>query len=253
MAIRMEGFSGKVAIVSGASEGIGYAIAAALVENGAKVLLAARREALLRRAAETLGPNAAWISIDLTAEGAAQEIVERAVSTFGGIDFLVNNAGVNLLGTLESTSLTDMRRMAELNLFTPWLLAQAALPHLSQRPGAAVLNVSTAGSRKATLGEGFYGATKAGLNYLTKLWALELAGCGIRVNAISPGGTDTPQFNKAAAMIEGAREMVMEAHLIKRIAAPEELLGAALLLLSPVAGSFMTGSLIDVDGGYHVT
>ena len=253
MTIRMEGFSGKVAIVSGASEGIGHAIATALVENGAKVLLVARREALLRRVADKLGPNAAWISIDLTAERAAQEIVGCAVSTFGGIDFLVNNAGVNVLGTLESTSLPEMRQMAELNLFAPWLLTQAALPHLSQRPGAAVLNVSTAGSRKATLGEGFYGATKAGLNYLTKLWALELAGRGIRVNAISPGGTDTPQFNKAAAMLPGAREMVIEAHLIKRIAAPEELLGAALLLLSPAAGSFMTGSLIDVDGGYQVT
>ena len=253
MAVRAEGFSNKVAIVTGSSEGIGFTLAKALVDNGANVLLVARREGLLRQAAESLGPNAAWISADLTTEGAPEKIIEKAVSRFGGIDFLVNNAGVNLLGSLGNTTLPDMRQMMALNLIAPYLITQAAVPYLAARPGAAILNVSTAGSRKATPGEGFYGATKAGLNYLTSLWAIELAGQGIRVNAIAPGGMDTPQFNKAAATIEGAREMVANAHLIKRIAKPEELIGAALLLLSPVAGSFMTGALIDVDGGYHVT
>ena len=253
MTIRMEGFSDKVAIVTGSSEGIGFTIAKALVENGAKVLLVARREEPLRQAAETLGPRASWLSADITGKDAPSKIVDKAVSVYGGIDFLVNNSGINRLGTLESTTLAEMRQMAELNLFAPWLMAQAALPYLEARPGTAILNVSTAGSRKATLGEGFYAATKAGLNYLTSLWAMELADRGIRVNAIAPGGTDTPQFNKAAEAIEGAREMVANAHLIKRIAAPQELIGAALLLLSPVAGSFMTGSIIDVDGGYHVT
>lgn len=208
---------------------------------------------LVRQAAQRLGPNAAWISIDLTEEGAGQQIVEKAVSRFGGIDFLVNNAGVNLLGVLGNMDQSDMRRMAELNLIAPCLITQAAVPHLAARPGAAILNISTAGSRKPTPGEGFYGATKPGLNYLTSLWAVELADRGIRVNAIAPGGVDTPQFNRVAATIAGAREMVINMNLIKRIASPEDLIGAALLLLSPVAGGFMTGALIDVDGGYHVT
>ena len=253
MTIRMEGFSDKVAIVTGSSEGIGFAIAKALVENGAKVLLVARREDSLMKAAEMLGSSASWLSIDITQDRAPQQIVEKARADHGGIDFLVNSAGVNLLGTLESTGLPDMRQMAALNLFAPWLITQAALPYLVDRPGAAVLNVSSAGSRKPTLGEGFYAATKAALNYLTSVWALELADRGIRVNAIAPGGSDTPQFNRAAAGFPGAREMVANAHLIKRIADPSELIGAALLLLSPIAGSFMTGSLIEVDGGYHVT
>ncbi|HJQ17427.1 MAG TPA: SDR family oxidoreductase [Allosphingosinicella sp.] len=253
MSIRLDGFSGRVAIVTGSSEGIGFSIAKALAENGANILLVARREGLLRQAAETLGPAAAWISADLTEEGAAQKIVEKAVSTFGGIDFLVNNAGVNRLGLLGETVPSDMRQMMELNLIAPYLMTQAALPHLAARPGAAILNVSTAGSRKPTPGEGFYCATKAGLNYLTNLWAIELADRGIRVNAIAPSGMDTPQFNKVAATIEGAREMVANLHLIKRIGNPEELIGAVLLLLSPVAGSFMTGAIVDVDGGYHVT
>ena len=250
--MRVAGFSDRTAIVTGSSEGIGFTIAKALVENGANVLLVARREGLVRRAAQELGAKTAWISVDLTEEGAAQEIVAKAVSTFGGIDFLVNNAAVNLLGVLGKLDLSDMRRMTELNLIAPCVVTQAALPHLAARPGAAILNISTAGSRKATPGEGFYCATKAGLNYLTSLWALELADRGIRVNAIAPGGTDTPQFSKLAATIAGAREMVANAHLIKRIARPEELIGAVLLLLSPVAGSFMTGALIDIDGGYHV-
>ena len=251
--MRVDGFSGRTAIVTGSSEGIGFTIAKALAENGARVLLVARRERLVRQAAERIGPNAAWISIDLTEAGAPQKIVETAASTFGGVDFLVNNAGINLLGAVGEMDPADMRRMAELNLIAPCLMTQAAAPHLSARPGAAILNVSTAGSRKATPGEGFYAATKAGLNYLTSLWAVELAARGVRVNAIAPGGTDTPQFNRAAATIEGAREMVASLHLIKRIARPEELVGAALLLLSPVAGSFMTGAVLDVDGGYHVT
>ena len=251
--MRVDGFSHRTAIVTGSSEGLGFTLARALVDQGANVLLVARREELVRQAAEALGPTAAWISIDLTDEGAAQRIVEKAVATFGGVDFLVNNAGVNLLGVPGETRPSDMRRMMELNLIAPCLLMQAALPHLAARPGAAILNISTAGSRKATPGEGFYGATKAGLNYLTSLWAIELASRGVRVNAIAPGCMETPQFNRAAAGIEGAREMVANLHLIKRIANPEELIGAALLLLSPVSGSFMTGAIIDVDGGYHVT
>lgn len=254
MTVKMEGFSGKVAIVTGSSEGIGYSIAKALIVNGAKVLLVARRESVLAAAAETLGPNASWLSIDITQPYAPQQIVEKAAADHGGIDILVNSAGVNLLGSLESTSLAEMQQMTALNLFAPWLMTQAALPYLVARQGAAVLNVSSAGSRKATLSEGFYAATKAALNYLTKVWALELADRGIRVNAIAPGGSDTPQFNRAASSIPGAREMVMNAHLIKRLANPDEdLTGAALLLLSSVAGSFMTGSLIEVDGGYHIT
>ena len=147
MSIRLDGFSGRVAIVTGSSEGIGFSIAKALAENGANILLVARREGLLRQAAETLGPAAAWISADLTEEGAAQKIVEKAVSTFGGIDFLVNNAGVNRLGLLGETVPSDMRQMMELNLIAPYLMTQAALPYLAARPGAAILNVSTAGSR----------------------------------------------------------------------------------------------------------
>ncbi|HKP79457.1 MAG TPA: SDR family oxidoreductase, partial [Phenylobacterium sp.] len=132
--MRVDGFSHRTAIVTGSSEGLGFTLARALVDQGANVLLVARREELVRQAAEALGPTAAWISIDLTDEGAAQRIVEKAVATFGGVDFLVNNAGVNLLGVPGETRPSDMRRMMELNLIAPCLLMQAALPHLAARP-----------------------------------------------------------------------------------------------------------------------
>lgn len=248
-----DGFSGKAAIVTGSSEGIGFAIAKALVDNGANVLLVARREELLREAAERLGPNAAWISADLMEEDAAPAIVEKAIAAFGGLDFLVNSAGVNYLDQFGNADVAAKRHMMNLNLLAPSLMVEAAFPHLSTRAGAAILNVSTAGARKPTASESFYGATKAGLEYLTKTWAILLSSHGIRVNGIAPAAVETPQFNRLAANIEGAREMIAKLLLIQRMIEPEEIGDAALLLLSPVAGSFITGTIFEVDGGYHVT
>lgn len=248
-----DGFSGRTAIVSGSSEGIGSVLAKALIDSGANVLLVARREDLLQQTARSLGSNAAWISADLAKVDTADRVVEKAISIFGRIDFLINNAGLNRPGFLHEMQAADLTQMAALNLIAPSLLTQAAVPYLAKNEGAAILNISTIGSRKATAGNGFYSATKAGLNYLTSVWAVELADQGIRVNTIAPGGTDTPQFAKVADEIEGYRDMVAGMHLIKRIALPEELVAPSMLLLSPISGRNITGALIDAGGGYHLT
>ncbi|HKX23187.1 MAG TPA: SDR family oxidoreductase [Rhizorhapis sp.] len=245
-------FAGKSAILTGSSEGIGYALAKGLVDAGARVLLVARREDILRSAAEKLGPNAAWLAADLTEEGAEDKVVQAAVDRHGGIDYLVNNAGLNVPAFIGEYTASDFRRMVELNMVSTAMLTQAAVPHLAAGDGSAILNISTGGSRKATIGNGLYSATKAGINYLTEVWALELAGRGIRVNCICPGGTETPQFRKVADSIEGYRQMVIDVTPVKRMCAPEELVHSALLLLSKRMGGFITGAILDADGGYHM-
>lgn len=244
-------FVGKSAIVTGSSEGIGFALAKGLVDAGARVLLVARREDVVRTAAEGLGPNAAWIAVDLAEQGAEDEVVRTAVDRHGGIDYLVNNAGINLPGFIGEYTASDFRRMIDLNLVGAAMLTQAATPYLAAGDGSAILNISTGGSRKATVGNGLYSATKAAINYLTEVWARELADRGIRVNCICPGGTETPAFRRVADSIAGYREMVIEITPMKRMCAPEELVHSALLLLSNRTGGFITGAILDADGGYH--
>lgn len=245
-------FTDKTAIVTGASEGIGYALAKGLVDAGARVLLVARREEKVRQATEELGERASWLAADVSAENAGEQIVAAAIARFGGLDYLVNNAGLNLPAAIGDYNVTDLRRMIDLNLIGTMMLTQAAVPHLAKRKGAAVLNISSVGGRKVVAGNGPYSATKTAINFLTGTWAVELAGQGIRVNGISPASTETPQFAKVADSIEGFRELAVGMHHIRRMCAPEELVPPALLLLSGELGGFITGSVLDVDGGAHI-
>ena len=245
-------FSGRKAIVTGSSEGIGRAIAQGLIDAGAEVLLVARREDLLQEAAQAMGGKAGWIAIDMSRDGAAEQIVAAAVDRFGGLDYLVNNAGLNIPGAIGGYNSADFRRMLDLNLIGTAMVTQAAVPHLARRPGAAILNISSAAGRKVFPGNGLYSATKVAINMLTEMWAAELAERGIRVNAICPASTETPQFRKVAATIEGSREHAIQLQHIHRMCAPEELVPPALMLLSDRLGGFITGTVMDVDGGVHI-
>lgn len=249
--MKIADFSDKVAIVTGASEGIGYALAKGLVDAGARVLLVARRTEPLQKAAEQMGERACWFATDVSAENAGEEVVAAAIEHFGGLDYLVNNAGLNLPAAIGDYTFTGWHRMIDLNLIGTAMLTQAAVSHLATRKGA-ILNVSSAGSRKVIPGNGPYSATKVALNFLTATWAAELADRGIRVNGISPASTETPQFRKVADSIEGFRDMAVQLHHIRRMCAPEELVPPALLLLSDEVGGFITGTVLDVDGGVHI-
>lgn len=245
-------FSGRAAIVTGSSEGIGRALAQGLIDAGAHVLLVARREELLREAAQAMGDKAEWIAIDVTADGAPERIIAAAVDRFGKLDYLVNNTGLNIPGTMGNYSEADFRGMLDLNLISMVMMTQAAVPHLAERPGAAILNISSAAGRKIIPGNGLYGATKVAINYLTEMWAAELADRDIRVNAICPAATETPQARKVAAAIEGAREQALQLQYIHRMCEPEELVPPALMLLSDRLGGFITGTVMDVDAGIHI-
>jgi NAD(P)-dependent dehydrogenase (short-subunit alcohol dehydrogenase family) len=244
-------FQGKSAIVTGASEGIGFAIARGLVEGGARVVLVARRELLLEEAVEELGPSASFVEGDVADEFTADRAVVAAIERHGGLDLLVNNAGVLVPGGVEQQALEDVDRMIAVNLRAPIAFTRTAVPWMTNRRGAAILNIGSATGRVPSPGLGIYGASKAALQYLTETWARELAPTGIRVNCLSPGGTETPALVAVMRTLPGLREQSIATNLVKRLATPEEIAAAALFLLDDERGGYATGAIWNLDGGYH--
>ncbi|GAA0217256.1 SDR family NAD(P)-dependent oxidoreductase [Saccharothrix mutabilis subsp. mutabilis] len=184
---------GKVALVTGASSGIGEATAVALGRAGASVVVAARRverlAAVEARLAEE-GVKVLALELDVTDEAACRAAVERTVEVFGGLDVLVNNAGVMLLGNVLGADTEDWRRMVSTNLLGVMYLTHAALPHLVERRGAIVQISSTAG-RGARPTAAVYAATKFGLNAFSESLRQEVAGDGVRVVVVEPGVVET--------------------------------------------------------------
>lgn len=245
-------FEGKSALVTGASEGIGLAIAAGLVKEGARVVLVARREDKLARAVQQLGPASSSVVGDVADASCAERAVAETVARHGGLDLLVNNAGVLLPGTVGEQSLEDVDRMLAVNLRATILFTRAAVAPMTGRPGAAVLLISSCAARMPTPGTTTYGATKAAQLYLAKAWAIELAPAGIRVNALCPGATDTPAMHTAERAIPGLIDANIATNLIKRMAPSAEIAEIALTLLDERRSGFVTGATWDVDGGYRL-
>ncbi|MFT3768988.1 MAG: SDR family oxidoreductase [Minicystis sp.] len=244
-------FDEKTAIVTGASEGIGFAIAAGLAAEGARVVLVARREELLAEAARKLGPRVSYVAGDASLPETADRAVAAAIERYGSLDLLACNAGVLLPGPVMHQPMEQIDTMLGLNLRGPIAFVRAATPRLAGRPGASILLISSATSRLPLPHLAVYGATKAALNYLTQTWAVELASAGIRVNALSPGGTYTPAFHAVAEVVPGLEQGTIATNLIKRIATAEEVARLGLLLLDDRETSYVTGSIWDADGGYQ--
>lgn len=183
----------KVALVTGASSGIGEATAVALAREGAAVVIAARRVERLRALEDRLvgaGARVLSIALDVTDETACRDAVARTVEVFGGLDVLVNNAGVMLLGPVEGADTTDWTRMVSTNLLGVMFLTHAALPHLLARKGSVVQVSSTAG-RVARSGTAVYNATKFGLNAFSEALRQEVTQRGVRVVVVEPGVVET--------------------------------------------------------------
>jgi len=244
-------FDGKSVLITGGSEGIGFAIAAGLVKEGARVLLVARREEVLAEAARKLGPNASYLAGDVASTQTAERAVEAALSRHGGLDLLVNNAGILRPGTVADLSMEDVDAMLAVNLRSAVTFTHAAVKPMSQRKGAAILMISSAVGRIPLPGMSVYGATKAAMQHLTVTWAVELAEQGIRVNCLCPGATETPAFREAAKLIPHLEPWTLANSLIKRVAPAEEVARHALTLLDEKDGGFVTGAIWDVDGGYQ--
>jgi NAD(P)-dependent dehydrogenase (short-subunit alcohol dehydrogenase family) len=245
--------SGQVALVTGASSGIGRHLAMLLAAAGAKVALAARRADLLSEATREIaaeGGVAAPVQLDVTHADSVAAAVAAAEAALGPLTLLVNNAGVTVAKPLLEQTEADWDYVLDTNLKGAWLMAREFARHLidHSRPGrivniASVLGVRTIAHLPA------YCTAKAGLIHLTHVLAMELARYGILVNALAPGYLET-DFNRDFLRSDAGRRLAARIPL-RRFAEPRDLDGAMLLLASP-AGAYITGAVIAVDGGHAV-
>lgn len=245
---------GRVALVTGGTEGIGAAIVRELLELGAKVLVVARREQVVtQRVAEWRadGHEVEGYAIDVAAPDAGPQIMSRVQEVFGGLDILVNNAGTTIGRRTHRMPIDQYEHVMKVNLTAAFGLCQAAYPVLKAASGAAIVNVtSIAGQMAAVPFFTAYAVSKAGLDHLTRYLAEEWAKDGIRVNAVAPGFVRT---DMTVGMTDEPERM---AHLeertpMERIGEPEEIAGAVAFLCMPVA-SYLTGQSIVVDGGFSI-
>jgi NAD(P)-dependent dehydrogenase (short-subunit alcohol dehydrogenase family) len=241
---------GKVAIVTGASRGIGEAIARAFAAAGARgVVLVARKTDDLRRVAEELGGAGFPVQAHAAKPEGVKEIFMEAIARFGSIDVLVNNAATNpYFGALIDCPDDAWAKTFDTNLRGYFMCARELVRHLRERnaPGAIVNVASVAGLRAAPM-QGVYGMTKAAIISMTQTLAFELAGAGIRVNAIAPGLVET-RFAQAIVQNEMLLKHVVDRTPLGRHAQPDEVAGAAVWLASDAA-SYVTGQTVVVDGG----
>lgn len=251
----MRSLEGKVAIITGASSGIGRAAARQFCREGATVLIAARRrDALLELVSEIDGDGGIAVAVagDVGDEDFNSALVDRAVTEFGGLDIAFNNAGtLGAMGPVHEITLEGWHQTIDTNLTGAFLAARSQVPALLRRGGGSMIFTSTfVGHTAGMPGMAAYAASKAGLIGMVQVLASELGPKGIRVNALLPGGTDTPMGHSAADSPE-SRAFVEGLHALKRIARPEEIAEAALFLASDRA-SFMTGASMAVDGGISI-
>jgi len=240
----------KVIVITGASRGIGEAIARACVDNGASVVLASRKQTDLDRVASSLpGERALAVACHTGKESDVAAMFGRAVERFGRVDGLVNNAATNpYFGPLIDTPDAAIDKTFEVNVKGYLYCARALVQHARKRGGgASIVNIaSIAGTRAAPM-QGIYGATKAAVISMTQTLATELGSSAIRVNAIAPGLVET-RFASALVNNPSILERVVSRTPLGRHAQPPELAGAAVYLLSDAA-SFTTGTTLVVDGG----
>jgi NAD(P)-dependent dehydrogenase (short-subunit alcohol dehydrogenase family) len=245
----------KVAIVTGASSGIGRATAKLFASVGAKVIVAARRQLELDALVAEIerdGGTAVSLAGDVCDESFARSLVVVAEQTFGGLDIAFNNAGtLGPLGVTSELSLADWQRTLDTNLTSGFLAAKYQVPAILRRGGGSLIFTSSfVGYTAGFAGTAAYAASKAGLIGLTQALAVEYGPRGVRVNALLPGGTDTPMartMNATEEALNGVRQL----HALKRIASPEEQARSALYLASD-ASSFTTGTALLVDGGVSI-
>lgn len=244
-------FAGRTAIVTGASRGIGLAIAQRLVDDGARVVITARKLDPLAEAVEQLGGSDHALGVAGHADDPEHqhEVVQKAIETFGGADLLVNNTGINpVYGPLIDVDLGAARKIFEVNCLAALSWVQQAYRAWMREHGGAVVNVSSIAGIGTAPGIGFYGASKAMLNHITQELAVEL-GPDVRVNAVAPGIVKT-RF--ATALYEGKEAEVTANYPLKRLGVPDDVGSAVSFLLSDDAG-WMTGQVVVIDGGVTLT
>ena len=241
------GIGGKVAIVTGASRGLGRAMALGLAAEGARVLAAARSTTELAELAEQAGGAIVPVTCDIAAMEQVTGLVPRALAQFGRLDIIVNNAGVAPASAFDQTSLDVWRNVFDVNVLAPVALIQAALPHLRAQRSGKIINVGSLSSLRGKPLLAAYSASKGALLRLTEALAGEVAKDGIQVNLVAPGGFAT----------EAQRQVLDDPEMLTRrlrkipsgrMGDPEEIVALVNYLASPLS-QFVTGSTFTIDGG----
>ena len=246
-------FQGKVALVTGASRGIGRAVAVTLAKGGASVALnyagneAAAAEAL-KLVQEAGAPRAKLFKFDVGDPAACQAAVEAIVGEWGGLHVLVNNAGIALDQLVMRIKDEDWNRQLQVNLTGAFNLTRAATRPMMKQRGGAIVNLTSVVGEMGNAGQAAYAATKAGLIGLTKAVARELASRGVRVNAVAPGYVDT---DMTQALPEAARTKLQELIPLARIGTAQDVADAVAYLASDRA-SYVTGEVLRVNGGMYM-
>ena len=238
--------AGRTAVVSGASKGLGKAIAAALAREGARVAMVARdREALGAAAAETGGVA---FAADLTDEGQVRALEREVVAAFGKVHILVNNAGINLRKPVEEFTLAEWRRVMDTNVTAAFLMCRSFIPHMKGAGYGRIVNMASTMAHVSLPHRAAYSASKAALVGMTRAMALELAGEGITCNTISPGPFAT-EMNRSLIESGEADALLVANTPVGRWGRVEEVGELAVYLCSEAAG-FCTGSDFRIDGGW---
>jgi NAD(P)-dependent dehydrogenase (short-subunit alcohol dehydrogenase family) len=236
-------FEGSTALVTGATAGIGYAIALELARQGADVVVHGRNAERGDKAVqeiENVGGRARFVAADLS----NADDVRRLAAEAGDVDILINNAGIYEFGSTFDTDDADFDNHFDINLRAPYVLVQKLVAGMIKRGHGSVVNISTVAASTPSAEAGLYGASKAALDLLTKLWADEFGAAGVRVNAIAPGPTDTEGTAGLADIVDG----LGRTRALQRIAGPDEIARAVAFIASPAA-SYINGVVLPVDGG----
>lgn len=241
--------TGRTALVTGGNRGLGRAMAKSLLDHGANVMIVGRDADALARAKEDLPGSVDTCAADLTTDDGISRCVSATVSRFGGIDILINNAGINIRHRPESFPKEDWDEIVSINLDSVFRLSQAAFPYLKQGKRGKIINI---GSMTSILGAPLspaYGATKGAVVSLTKSMATAWAEEGIQVNAILPGWIATEMTETQMDQMPELKERILRRTPARRWGTPSDLGGAAVFLAS-TASDFVTGTTITVDGGF---
>ena len=246
--------NGKVALVTGASKGIGEAIARGLAEFGAKVVVSSRKQDAVDAVAEAFkadGLEATGIAANVGSIEDIHRLIDKTVETYGGLDIIINNAAVNpVFGPIQNTDERAFDKIIDVNLKGPFELCKKAYPILKQRGGGSIIHISSIGGLTPEAGIGIYSVSKAAIINLTQAMAQDWGGDNIRVNAICPGLIKT-KFSEALWSDDKILDRFLEKIPLGRAGIADDIAGMAVFLASDAA-AYCTGGVYTVDGGYVV-
>ena len=250
--IKLFDLTGKSAIITGGSKGLGEAMAAGLASAGADVLLTSRNEEEVTNAAAQIaadyGHRAIGMQADVINEDDVNGMVARALQEFGKIDILINNAGINIRGPIDELTFDEFKQVQDVNVNGIWLCSRTVVPHMKHAKYGRIINMASTLGLVGLSNRTPYATSKGAVVQMTRALGLELAPFGITCNAICPGPFLTP-MNVPIKDDEQTKKFIVGAVALERWGTMDEIQGAALLLASD-ASSYMTGSMLTVDGGW---